>query len=51
MNFGHRAVFHFLVSAEDRQHYVEVLKRTLIPNGQVIIAAFALDDPTCCMWA
>ena len=46
-----RAVFHFLVSAEDRQHYVEVLKRTLIPNGQVIIAAFALDDPTCCMWA
>ena len=25
-----------------------MLKHTLIPNGQVIIAAFALDGPTSC---
>lgn len=43
-----RAVFHFLVSAEERQRYIEVLKRTLLPNGQVIMAAFALDGPTRC---
>ena len=43
-----RAVFHFLTAAEDRQRYVEVLKRTLVSGGHVIIAAFALGGPTRC---
>lgn len=43
-----RAVFHFLTATEDRQHYVEVLKRTLVPGGHVIIAAFAIGGPTRC---
>jgi len=43
-----RAVFHFLTAAEDRQRYVEVLNRTLIPGGHVIIAAFAPGGPTLC---
>jgi ubiquinone/menaquinone biosynthesis C-methylase UbiE len=43
-----RAVFHFLTAVEDRQRYVEVLKRTLVSGGHVIIAAFALGGPTRC---
>jgi SAM-dependent methyltransferase len=43
-----RAVFHFLTAADDRQRYVEVLKRTLVSGGHVIIAAFALGGPTRC---
>jgi ubiquinone/menaquinone biosynthesis C-methylase UbiE len=43
-----RAVFHFLTAAEDRRRYVEVLNRTLVSGGHVIIAAFALGGPTRC---
>lgn len=43
-----RAVFHFLTAADDRRRYVEVLRRTLVSGGHVIIAAFALGGPTLC---
>ncbi len=43
-----RAVFHFLTDASDRHDYVKVLKRTLNPNGHLILAAFAIGGPTKC---
>lgn len=43
-----RAAFHFLTAAADRQRYVDVLRRSLAPEGQAIIAAFALDGPPRC---
>lgn len=43
-----RAVFHFLTEATERRRYVETLRRTLLPDGQVVIAAFAVGGPTRC---
>lgn len=43
-----RAVFHFLMQAEDRRKYIEVLRRTVPLGGQVIIATFALHGPVKC---
>lgn len=43
-----RAVFHFLTDPNDRRRYVETLKRTLLPDGHVIMAAFAIGGPTRC---
>lgn len=43
-----RAVLHFLVDSMDRDKYAQVLKRTVVPGGQVIIAAFAVGGPTKC---
>ncbi len=43
-----RAVFHFLTDGGDRKKYMNVLKRTLKPNGHVIIAAFAIGGPQKC---
>ena len=43
-----RAVFHFLTAKKDRQKYVEVLKRTLVSGGHLIIMAFAIDGPKKC---
>ena len=43
-----RAVFHFLTDKADRQKYVETMKRTLIPEGHVVIATFAIDGPEKC---
>ena len=43
-----RAVFHFLVDADDRQRYVEVVKHAQKPGGTAIIATFALDGPSSC---
>lgn len=43
-----RAVFHFLTDADDRRKYVETLKRTLEPNGHVLMAAFAIGGPLKC---
>ena len=43
-----RAVFHFLTNAEDRNRYVQVLKKALVPNGHLIIATFAIGGPKKC---
>ncbi len=43
-----RAVFHFLTVQSDRQNYIRVLKETLLPNGHLIIATFALTGPPKC---
>lgn len=43
-----RAVFHFLVTAKDRDAYIQRLSRSLIPGGHAIIATFALDGPEKC---
>jgi ubiquinone/menaquinone biosynthesis C-methylase UbiE len=43
-----RAVFHFLTRAEDRQRYVEAVRRAVRPRGHVIVATFALDGPFRC---
>ncbi len=43
-----RAVFHFLTDAAERRAYVQILRRTLTPDGTVIIATFAMDGPTRC---
>ncbi len=40
-----RAVFHFLTDKADRQKYIETLKRTLKPGGNVTIATFATNGP------
>jgi SAM-dependent methyltransferase len=43
-----RAVFHFLTDSQDRQHYIENVRRSVIPGGTVIVATFATDGPTRC---
>ncbi len=43
-----RATFHFLTDSQDRQSYVNVMRRSLTPGGHVIIASFAIDGPTRC---
>jgi len=43
-----RAVFHFLVSSDDRKRYRDSLLRTLRPEGYVILATFAVGGPERC---
>jgi hypothetical protein len=43
-----RAVFHFLVQAEDRLRYLTHLRKTLKVNGGAIIATFAPGGPDRC---
>lgn len=43
-----RAVFHFLVEAEDRRRYLAHLRQTLKVNGGAVIATFAPDGPEKC---
>jgi SAM-dependent methyltransferase len=43
-----RAMFHFLVRAEDRAAYFKVLRAALRPDGQVIIATFGPAGPERC---
>jgi len=43
-----RAVFHFLIQAKDRHRYLANVKRTLLPGGHLIIAAFAPEGPKQC---
>jgi SAM-dependent methyltransferase len=43
-----RAVFHFLTEEHDRDAYLRSLDRALLPDGQVIIAAFAIGGPSKC---
>jgi SAM-dependent methyltransferase len=43
-----RAAFHFLTDPADRAAYLDRLRAALSPNGQAIIASFALDGPEKC---
>lgn len=43
-----RAAFHFLTDAADRHRYREVLRRSVAPGGQVILATFAPGGPEKC---
>jgi len=43
-----RAVFHFLTAQEDRNRYISALKKALVLNGHIIIAAFAIGGPEKC---
>jgi ubiquinone/menaquinone biosynthesis C-methylase UbiE len=43
-----RAVFHFLTNAEDRRHYLDLVKASLKSRGHFIIATFAEDGPSKC---
>jgi SAM-dependent methyltransferase len=43
-----RAVFHFLVGAEDRRRYLATMARAVPPGGQAILGTFASDGPERC---
>ncbi len=43
-----RALFHFMTDAGQRAAYRNVLLRALAPNGQAVIATFAMDGPERC---
>ena len=43
-----RALFHFMVSAEERRAYRSVLERSVAPNGHVLMATFGPNGPTSC---
>ena len=43
-----RAAFHFLVEADDRNAYLDRLRRGVKPGGHAIIATFAIDGPERC---
>lgn len=43
-----RAVFHFLIRAEDRAAYLATIDRALAPDGQVILATFGPEGPLRC---
>jgi len=43
-----RAVFHFLVSSDDRRRYVESMSAALLPGAQIVMATFGLDGPPRC---
>jgi SAM-dependent methyltransferase len=43
-----RAVFHFMVTPDDRAAYLEGLRRTLRPDGHLLIATFGPDGPEQC---
>lgn len=43
-----RAVFHFMVSPDDRRAYLENLERSLALGGHVVLATFGPDGPDRC---
>lgn len=43
-----RAVFHFLIKAEDRKGYITSLNQGLMLNGHLIISTFSPDAPPKC---
>jgi ubiquinone/menaquinone biosynthesis C-methylase UbiE len=43
-----RAVFHFLVTPEDRAAYVQAVLHSVKPGGHVIVATFAENGPSQC---
>jgi len=48
-DFWHdRAVFHFLTESAERARYVERLRQTVKPAGNILIATFAPDGPEKC---
>jgi 2-polyprenyl-3-methyl-5-hydroxy-6-metoxy-1,4-benzoquinol methylase len=44
-----RAVFHFVTDADDRKHYVELLKRSLPIGGHFVVGTFAKGGPEKCI--
>ena len=43
-----RAVFHFLISPDDQEKYLELTKRAVKKGGYLILGTFALDGPEKC---
>jgi hypothetical protein len=43
-----RALFHFLVDAEDRRSYIELASKTVVKAGHAIVATFGPEGPTHC---
>ena len=43
-----RAVFHFLIAAEDRRRYLEAVRAGLRPHGHLILATFGPAGPERC---
>lgn len=43
-----RAVFHFLTEESDRQRYVALVERSIVPGGHAVIGTFALSGPEKC---
>lgn len=43
-----RAVYHFLIDAEEREEYLSSLQRSLAPDGWAVVATFGPDGPTTC---
>jgi SAM-dependent methyltransferase len=43
-----RAVFHFLLTDEQRRHYVAQVRKALKPDGHVIVGTFGPDGPLKC---
>lgn len=43
-----RAVFHFLTRANERQRYVETVRKSVRKGGHVVVATFAPDGPERC---
>lgn len=48
-DFWHdRAVFHFLRDEEQRRRYVDVVRRSLKPDGHIVVATFGPEGPERC---
>lgn len=43
-----RAVFHFLTDPGERSKYIDVLERTLLPRGHLLLATFGPEGPQRC---
>lgn len=43
-----RAVFHFLLSKQEREQYFKVLEDSLMPQGKAVISTFKVDGPKAC---
>ena len=43
-----RAVFHFMVTPEDREAYLATMRRSLQPDAHIVMATFGPDGPTRC---
>jgi 2-polyprenyl-3-methyl-5-hydroxy-6-metoxy-1,4-benzoquinol methylase len=43
-----RAVFHFLVDAEDRERYLTTARSAVRPGGHAVVGTFAEDGPATC---